>query len=265
MDFNEKRLHYCDLEPSYAYVNFFPPINCVSWWHAPCEWSSIKCSRRIFIERKMTERMEQRTWFRIFFTIYADVRRVRSLANHWNLVFRQKKVWIKCAAPVIPSFSLQWKSDEGTKHYFTQILLVVNWRYWQKGKNSRMCMRLKVASCKRASLKSTRFSQKNRVGYFSNIVVSTNVHQGRCLPTHCWFQFHFSQSKGEDHPTSLGVICGYHVEPPSRCKLSRQELPLKISSYPIPHDTVFAPTPYTGRENILYRRSIRRRILTPLY
>ena len=38
----------------------------------------------------------------------------------------------------------------------------------------------KVASCKRASLKSTRFSQKNRIGYFSNRVVYYSLlRQGR--------------------------------------------------------------------------------------
>ena len=39
-----------------------------------------------------------------------------------------------------PSFSLQWKSDESTKNYLTQML---HWRYWQMGKNSRMRMKIK--------------------------------------------------------------------------------------------------------------------------
>ena len=34
-----------------------------------------------------------------------------------------------------PSFSLQRKSDESTKHYLTQMLLAINWCYWQVGKN----------------------------------------------------------------------------------------------------------------------------------
>ena len=29
------------------------------------------------------------------------------------------------------SFSLQWKSNESTKHYLIQMLLVINWPYWQ--------------------------------------------------------------------------------------------------------------------------------------
>ena len=56
----------------------------------------------------------------------------------------------------------EWKLDETTKHYITQMLLVINWR----GKKIyAFIWRLKVASCKHASLKSTRFSKK-RVGYF---------------------------------------------------------------------------------------------------
>ena len=35
---------------------FFPSVNNVSWWQAGFEWVSVQCSRRIFIERKITER-----------------------------------------------------------------------------------------------------------------------------------------------------------------------------------------------------------------
>ena len=44
-------------------------------------------------------------------------------------------VWIKLRNKIVPSFSLQWKSDESTKHYLTQMLLAINWRYSQAGKN----------------------------------------------------------------------------------------------------------------------------------
>ena len=50
-----------DLELSYAYVNFSPLVNSVNWWQATFE-----CFRWIFIVRKMTERLEKRTWFRFF-------------------------------------------------------------------------------------------------------------------------------------------------------------------------------------------------------
>ena len=59
-----------------------------------------------------------------------------------------------------PSFSLQWKSDESTKHHLTEMLIVINWRYWQAGKIQACVWMFKVASCKRPSLKFARFSQK---------------------------------------------------------------------------------------------------------
>ena len=39
------------------------------------------------------------------------------------------------------SFSLQWKSDESTKHYLIQMLFAINWCYWQAGKNSHIHMK----------------------------------------------------------------------------------------------------------------------------
>ena len=65
-----------------------------------------------------------------------------------------------CSAPIVPSFSVQWKSNEHTKHYVTQIMLTINWHYLLAEKNSRMHMKVKVAPCKYASLKSTGVSQK---------------------------------------------------------------------------------------------------------
>ena len=41
-----------------------------------------------------------------------------------------------------PSFCLRWKFDESAKHYLTQMLLAINWRYWQKGRISRMRMKV---------------------------------------------------------------------------------------------------------------------------
>ena len=40
------------------------------------------------------------------------------------------------------NFLLQWKSDKSTKHYFTLMLLPINWRYWQMVRNS--CKHMKV-------------------------------------------------------------------------------------------------------------------------
>ena len=68
-------------------------------------------------------------------------------------------IWMKCPASVVPSLYLQWKSDESTKQYLTQILPVINWRYW-KGEKIHLCiLRSKVASSNFASLKSTRFCE----------------------------------------------------------------------------------------------------------
>ena len=54
---------------------------------------------------------------------------------------------------------LKWKSDESTKHYLTQMLLAINWRYWQAEKIDECVQRFKVASGKRAALEFTRFSR----------------------------------------------------------------------------------------------------------
>ena len=51
-------------------------------------------------------------------------------------------VWVRPENQIFPPFSLQWKSDESTKHYLIKMLLAVNWRYWQTGKNSRMRMKV---------------------------------------------------------------------------------------------------------------------------
>ena len=34
-----------------------------------------------------------------------------------------------CIIPVVRTRGVQLKSDESTKHYFTQMLLAINWRY----------------------------------------------------------------------------------------------------------------------------------------
>ena len=50
--------------------------------------------------------------------------------------------------PVVCTRGVQWKSDESTKHYLTQILLAINWRYSQARKKILVFIwRFKVASC----------------------------------------------------------------------------------------------------------------------
>ena len=134
MDFNEARLD----EATFIRISeFFLPVNSVSWWQSAFEWDIVYCSRRIFIVRKLTERLE-RTWFRLFIGEKPDFYGSPGSLLSCIQEVSSNKFWMKCAAPVVPSFSLQWKSDESTQHYLTQMSLTINWRYWQAGKNSRM-------------------------------------------------------------------------------------------------------------------------------
>ena len=48
-------LAWGNLELSYACVNFFLPVNSISWWQAAFEWGGVWCSRQIFIVRKMND------------------------------------------------------------------------------------------------------------------------------------------------------------------------------------------------------------------
>ena len=77
---------------------------------------------------------------------------------------------------------LQWKSDKSTKHYLTQMLLFINWSYWQVGKNSQVHMKVQGRLMQDYSLKSTRFLQKYKVWYFPNrvvyIMLGTAAHWG---------------------------------------------------------------------------------------
>ena len=78
-----------------------------------------------------------------------------------------------------PRLSIASVDGKSTKHYLTQMLLAINWCYLHAGKNSRIRIRLKVASCKRVSLKSSKYSQK-KVGYFSNrYVIRVYIHRER--------------------------------------------------------------------------------------
>jgi hypothetical protein len=97
----------------------------------------------------------------------------------------RQKVWIKSAAPVVPSFSLQWKSVESIKYYLTQLQLPINWRYWHAGKIHACVWRFKMASWKRALLKSTGFSQ-TKVEYFSNRVVCCLISDVREILSRVW-------------------------------------------------------------------------------
>ena len=73
-------------------------------------------------------------------------------------------VWVRPRNQIVLSLSLQWKSDKRTKHYFTQMLLAINWCYWQVGKNSGMHMKVQ-GHLMQACLIETITKKKS---YFSN-------------------------------------------------------------------------------------------------
>ena len=127
---------------------------------------------------KMTERLEQR---KIIFVLKSHRRcwtpqQWLRLHEHHNNWWHVQGVRVRPGNQIVPSFSLQWKSDKREKVH------ACAWRF-------------KVASCKRASLKSTRFLKK--VGYFSNRVVYNYQQWGCGFDSKIWKWIR----KG-DHPIS---------------------------------------------------------------
>ena len=55
---------------------------------------------------------------------------------------------------------------DGTKHYLTQMLLAINWRYWQAGKNSRMSMMVqgRLMQARFIEIHQVLAKNKNKVG-----------------------------------------------------------------------------------------------------
>ena len=74
----------------------------------------------------------------------------------------------------IASFSLQWKSDEFTKHYLTQKLLAINWWYWQAGKFTHAYEGSRSPHASALHWNPPGF-RKKKVEYFSNRVVYTKI------------------------------------------------------------------------------------------
>ena len=69
---------------------------------------------------------------------YEGSRSPLACALHWN-----PPGFCKKRSSTFLTNLVKWKSDESTKHYLTQMLLAINWRYWQTLKNSRMQMKVK--------------------------------------------------------------------------------------------------------------------------
>ena len=62
-----------------------------------------------------------------------------------NTIITGDESWVYGYDPetkLFRNFPYSEKSDKSTKHYFTQMLLAINWRHWLEGKNSHMDMKV---------------------------------------------------------------------------------------------------------------------------
>ena len=82
-------LAWGDLQPTYAYMNFFPPVNSVSWWQTAFERVCVLVGFSLHGKwwKNCSSALDSH-----FLAISPDIRRVRSLANHRSPVFRQKSL-----------------------------------------------------------------------------------------------------------------------------------------------------------------------------
>ena len=96
-------------------------------------------------------------------------RSVPNSTKHGNIGSRYPNVW---RTRGLTNRALSKMYFDSNKHYLTQMLLAINWRYWQAKKIHAGVWRLKVASCKSASLKSAKFSQEKRSDTFITNLVS---------------------------------------------------------------------------------------------
>ena len=117
---------------------FFPFVNSISWWQTAFEWGSVSCSRRIFIVREMMEWLEQRKSNFVLKSHRTSrtpqtVTWLHEYHNHW---------WRVLGVRVRPGFQIPILNENPTRRYLTKILLDINWRYWQAGKNSHMRMKV---------------------------------------------------------------------------------------------------------------------------
>ena len=144
-------LAWGDLEPPYPCVNFFLPVNSVSWWQVVFEWGGDECCLRIFIVHYEYAPQGQT----IAKDYYRDVpHRLHDAVNRQLVPSRQcsstfltldSDIFGKNQTPVVHQASsspdmalgdfwhfsklkrpLKGKSDKRTKHYLTQMLLAIN-------------------------------------------------------------------------------------------------------------------------------------------
>ena len=154
---------------------FFPPVNSIRFGKQPSSELVFSALVGFPFLRKV---FDLRAGNKMVIPGEPDV--AGSLANHRSLIFHQKKsessernmlehcrdggancllttTPVSCAGghlystlwwlfhPVVSTRGVQWKPDEGTKYYLTQMLLAINLRYLQAGKNYK-CSRSPHAS-----------------------------------------------------------------------------------------------------------------------
>ena len=107
-------------------MNFFPPVNSVSWWQAAFQFSTL---------------VEFSKWRNDWSSaLGSDVLSKKldssglpgSLISWYQKILPKSLNQVRCSSRSV--IFLQWKADENTKHHVIQMLLAINWRYWQAGK-----------------------------------------------------------------------------------------------------------------------------------
>ena len=120
---------------------------------------------------------------------------LRSLAPH-NITLATEDIPVVLFGDffdsVVRTRGVQWKSDEITKKYLTQMLLAINWRYWQAGKYSRMRMKVKGQLMQAHFFEIHQvFARKGRTLFQQYIWTFTHTHTHRKICSlKCWIIIH---------------------------------------------------------------------------
>ena len=179
VDFNDEHLLEATLNLHTHALIFSPPVNSLSWWQAPFDEVLFSALVRFsLLEKYLTIGREQPE------VAGSHIRRVRWTTGVWFFAKKDWIKCEECAGdcrdgginclltttpvsctaqhhigsgghpcsilwrffdPMVHTSDVQWKSNENIKHYLTQMLLAINWRYWRTWKNS--SMRMEVQGC----------------------------------------------------------------------------------------------------------------------
>ena len=73
----------------------------------------------------------------------------------------------------VDGYILQWKSDESTKLYLTQMLPAINWRYWQWERIHAYLWRVqgRLMQARFIEIHQVFAEKQNEIGHFSNIIL----------------------------------------------------------------------------------------------